>query len=137
MRFGGSWAGLNPGNQNYLNALWGQSAPQAVMPAAPIGAPPPSVNAPQVAAPVPQSRFRPVPPPVINRTPVSQPETQIRPKVRQVSQSRPVGQDQATMAPGGNQSVFGDPGMRAYKKGGAVTTCKMSTASKNKSQPKW
>jgi len=136
MRFGGSWAGLNPGNQNYLNALWGQSAPQAVTSAAPIGAPPPKAS---VAAPVPQTKFKPLPPPTITRTMVSQPETQTRAKARVAPGNQPgtMGQTQNTMAPGGNQSAFGNQPMRAFKKGGAVTTSKVSTSSKNKSQPKW
>ena len=148
MRMGSTWANPNAGNQNYLNALAAQQyIPQPVAPVvdqAPVVAPQSAVQPAAIAAPkaapvaaVPQTRIKPVTPNAITRTPVTEPEVQIRPKVRQVTQSRSVGQNQATMAPGGNQSVFGDPALRAYKKGGIVTTRKVSTAVKNKSQSKW
>lgn len=122
MRMGSTWANPNAGNQNYLNALY-QSAPAQVM----------ATSAPAPAPVGPQVRVKPETPPPM----AAQPAITQKPRMGGTGMSRPVGQNQGTMAPGGNQSAFGNPAMKMFKKGGFVTTRKVSTADKNKSQPKW
>lgn len=143
MRMGGSWAGLNPGNQNYLNALQSMPAYSSQV------SPPP--NAPAAAQPTGSAQASPPPEPVkavapLSRVPGSRPpmpsptvQPGIAQKARMGSQFQPkaVGQTQNTMAPGGNSSAYGNTATRAFKKGGIVTTRKVATATKNKSQPKW
>lgn len=143
MRMGSRWANPNAGNQNFIRSGWGYNSDigawdwdrpgPTVTPVNRVG-PTNPISPPKPATP--QMRVKPVTPAPIVRTPVTQPETQIKPKPR-MSGASPVGQTQNTMPPGGNQSAFGNPSVRNFKNGGSVTTCKVSTSQKNKSQPKW
>lgn len=161
MRLGSSWANPKAGNLNFIRAVANQpvqaSSPVRVVPpvmpikASPSGFPPVPVapSAPGLTQ-IPSTPVKPFGPQVSQSiaspasqvgappvSPVVQPS--IAQKIPMGSQVQPrlVGQMQGTMAPRQNTAVIGNPNVRSYKKGGVVTTRKVSTTVKNKSQSKW